>query len=1571
MSLVLAFSILMGTATSFASNSPAQNAKSRVEAYINLGSKGKEITAEDMQGMTQDELQFLGVYLSNFFVPFRTEVGESRGAYKSNEGLSNELLETLKNTLGFEETLAKTLSEGLLSISRQTYTRLKAGFASSITPAASEITDRITFEGFGNSNKNEYMASGTYGEFLSMLFGDNIAESRQSGLAPIYKDLAESHKYLVYYRENDPNKTPVFSISLEGEPTPAQYAFMRGLDPDEFLKGHGSAIFNITQEEYADLEKEKVEGDEKPMDVYLKKMKNTKGATVFTTEIGIDAFGNLITNGANHQFIIMQGAMNPYIWQKVDSSGNDLRLQPAGSVFNIANMITLSDIVNNRFATRVGTTTMGLAPTASSDLNASTGRTSYSFSNSKGILPIPNGLPMAIGDTKTHEEWFKLLNIFKLGTNQSQIGLIESEKELGKGVLDYGLHYVDKGQVFSKITSSQRHMSPNSKKMVKENGRIYLKGPSEMPYMSGFAFIDDLQAFNWGQSTRSDVKMELINFLELLKPGSISLVKEAESIKSELSSEEARFTSQLEKVSEGGVINQGADKIKKLAASLYVTYAYAGLYKFGGISKKDSIGRVGYRLYWEALPEIGNAKLEISAEIQEDMITKDIKSWTYAFLHPSDFIEYTTQWLKNKVGGFILGFYRDLTGTKGVGNQTGTTKYRSNVSFATVPEVNETEWTAKLISYHSTILILVLVLIIVVFAIRNTLGTENVGNNIKYALIGMISVILMPTILIFTLSTTNTISSIPISDSYSFWAVTQHQMYSNAIDNAITSDTYTGYLRELTSANLGRNQGGDPVNVRWQAPKKMASIVMNGVQEDLGTNAISKSIQKMLNRNYSGETYLNNSESNYLYRSYLDLGNVSRFMYGSMDHGKFYVGQDGGWSTANWDDGIKQSVSTFKDDTSKLVEKGFQNESARLLRLSSFLNARPYTDALSMRGKLNNLTLNDFVGLDMSAFNFSLPLYTSTNSDTRREEIIRNDMYGGTTFLKEYEDKGYSVSEIGSLGVYGVMSESPYYYFSFKMYDDGLSSKPGATDGFKSVLLTKPNAGYFINNSGNDGSGEVKDFLDMRGLFTYVIPYLKQGNDLVKEWDNLYGIRLYEGVPFEQSSLDTLKADPNSSEELIQKTWHNINVARLYSMYSPWVDLIYSADYANPEDVEVLGEKFTVTDPLNPASYPEERPMIFSRSEAKSMGYKDYDLTKVEKKILELNDILQEKFYKLLDYYSFNDSVLNNAAAMESTFAFNRVFSQSGFLKETIELFPISYELADFSSDALIRQALKTSINTKGFEVDSGDEDFYETVVSNSHMGTAIMLIITGIVFQYVLPTMKILIVLMLIVGMYIMVVESVTNQRRSYIKSLLNKWLSPLVKFALYTWAFSFIMLKFTDNGGKVTESDLVLRFGDPFLVLVLMTIAAGVVTFLYFKLIVDLFKTIKSAGAVVGGFLWAGMQTTWGTISEKMGLGNPYGANRSPMNRYSPEGATESAYKRSSSSRGSSGSKGKSDGLDRDRISVSRKAKGGRVVKPSPNSAESRRKLDSKISKGAKKLSKSNPIKMGKPKKGKLGSK
>ena len=67
----------------------------RISAFINLAS-GKQSTDTNINklNLSKKDLQFLGVYISNFFVPFGTELGVSG---EGSEGVTSSNKESLTN----------------------------------------------------------------------------------------------------------------------------------------------------------------------------------------------------------------------------------------------------------------------------------------------------------------------------------------------------------------------------------------------------------------------------------------------------------------------------------------------------------------------------------------------------------------------------------------------------------------------------------------------------------------------------------------------------------------------------------------------------------------------------------------------------------------------------------------------------------------------------------------------------------------------------------------------------------------------------------------------------------------------------------------------------------------------------------------------------------------------------------------------------------------------------------------------------------------------------------------------------------------------------------------------------------------------------------------------------------------------------------------------------------------------------------------------------------------------------------------------------------------------------------
>lgn len=71
--------------------------------------------------------------------------------------------------------------------------------------------------------------------------------------------------------------------------------------------------------------------------------------------------------------------------------------------------------------------------------------------------------------------------------------------------------------------------------------------------------------------------------------------------------------------------------------------------------------------------------------------------------------------------------------------------------------------------------------------------------------------------------------------------------------------------------------------------------------------------------------------------------------------------------------------------------------------------------------------------------------------------------------------------------------------------------------------------------------------------------------------------------------------------------------------------------------------------------------MVFSESEMAYYGLKDYNLTTVESKIIKVQRQTRNDLLRLMNYYNFDDNVLNQTASMIMTFNFNKEFSQENF----------------------------------------------------------------------------------------------------------------------------------------------------------------------------------------------------------------------------------------------------------------------------------------------------------------------
>lgn len=1031
-------------------------------------------------------------------------------------------------------------------------------------------------------------------------------------------------------------------------------------------------------------------------------------------------------------------------------------------------------------------------------------------------------------------------------------------------------------------------------------------GNKNLELVDTMVFIDNLGTYNFDDS-ENEVEYNAFNVSNFLEGD--NKASEMESVDFGSSS----FGNQFENIKSGKMeIPESASE--QALVSIYITYVWAGLYDDS--DKSNTIGRLGWKMAIDTLPDMPSDPLKLSGEAKTDLMLTSIRDWLYYLLHPTDGLNYVRELVTNKLNAFLLGWHNDMVGTYGVGATTGTTYYRSQTGYVTTPDLSEIQWMDSLIGFYNECIPFLVVAMIVTMLFAYVTGVLSLQRSIFGVVIFAVFLLMPVNLINNVVGISNRVSQNLYGEKFTYWALVQHESYGEAIDSAADpgdGGDYGNYLRTLYSENrqVYSNQGSESIVLKWQAPKKMASLMLSQKDSD-SLNGLSESgrniLGTMLNNTYSGESFMDDEDALYMFRSYLDISNFSRYIYRGISNdiraSRKSLANN---ITSNFTPQLKKSLSTVATDYEKDRNKGYTNKDSngnnvdvtKVNRVIVPLSSRIVGDALAQRGTIDSLTIDKYVGIDQNLFNFSIPIF-NTKSGKYVDYLKANTDNATDDEIKAIENaaKKYSEEDFTGLAAYGLYSENVFYYFSWNLYDGGLETSASTSDGYKKLLLGENNAGFFYNTTGN---GELKDFMDMKSLFTYVIPYLRQCNDIVREWDDVYGIFYYEGVPTEEGhwSDEGIKDD----KEMQQKYWHNLNVARLYGLYTPWVDVMYDCSYAKGELVSAMGEKHDVEDPINPASYPKERPMIFSESEMVDYGLSRGDLTKVERLILDCNKGMQERMYELLNYYSFSDVTLNAGAAINCAFEFNETFSESGFFSDNHNIYPQSFELADFSYDAFLRFILA---NTTGDDITNQD-DFYNTLIQNSSMTTVLVMLLLDIISVYVLPAFRLFFIIAVFLLSILIIVSTAfkIDPEQKFIKKVINGLVVPMIYFFAITIGFSYVISLFMGTGSNaVTQSNhLSIQMGDPVVAMVAMIAVNIASLILYYKVLRGVINSIKSHSKSVFSFVSGVFGGAVGGLAGAVAGGGGsrgFGGGGSPHTSYAEKGtgvASSRAVERGSS--------------------------------------------------------------------------
>lgn len=555
-------------------------------------------------------------------------------------------------------------------------------------------------------------------------------------------------------------------------------------------------------------------------------------------------------------------------------------------------------------------------------------------------------------------------------------------------------------------------------------------------------------------------------------------------------------------------------------------------------------------------------------------------------------------------------------------------------------------------------------------------------------------------------------------------------------------------------------------------------------------------------------------------------------------------------------------------------------------------------------------------GIDSYHFNYDVANITGQKTETNT--------------LGKYTDLSYYY--------YGLYTESPFYFFSFNIQDQLNTAKRDTTTGVSykynydrlqdssgsmKALFLHDNQNYFFNleNTSGDGYGEMRDYMNMHDFFYYIVPVLREGTDLVKEFDDIYGMYTYDSCPLYFQSDGTFiygsaGSDANKYEKLDDnfKTncwdkmndqekyefWHDYNVNTLFNQYSAWLDTMLDCDYADSETIEVAGEKFVVRDPLDPTSYftydestdkiTAGRYMVFSRSEMKYYGLSWEDLTQVEQKIITVQDNVYSKSIDLMNYYTLSDETLIQAYAMIQLFEFNKEFSQTSLVSDDYILYPQSYELKAFTYDAYLRliisgttgeDLMTTADNTDPTNVTT-NVSIYQRVLENTSIFFGIVLLINDFIAVYILPAFKLFFLLLVFFMSIAMIVSSAIKLELNLVKAVWSSLLAPMLSFALVSIGMAWLVSKFMSEGAQgVVQTSHLIQLGDPTMVICVMVVINVVALILYFKILKKAFKDLVNYVKAISASISGAVVGTLGSVTGAFTNGRKYDGSGSSSAR------------------------------------------------------------------------------------------
>lgn len=766
--------------------------------------------------------------------------------------------------------------------------------------------------------------------------------------------------------------------------------------------------------------------------------------------------------------------------------------------------------------------------------------------------------------------------------------------------------------------------------------------------------------------------------------------------------------------------------------------------------------------------------------------------------------------IKSAQDSWVLSTHRSITGSW-VGNELsvssgGGGSYASVVGYINTPSLHDlplTEWVLQDYVFIY-MLVLLLVMIVLILMVMTSMRTAREGVLI---FILMAFVMILPQFLVTNvINLSNTAGDKMYSERFNYWAITQHQQSVKTGKNAmVTGDEMDYIIFQNMDAAKNINSSDVGVRLKWMSPKKddvfESLFNKNTTSQSLAANLTI--FRWLFSNTLNQEEYVYGDPlATYLYRPYNAIASEAKASY-----------------LANKDSTVKLSDVASKINAVKKNRLGIPKDRYNMFNKPA--GSIQYTDAKKSLIK----SAGGYLETPSEAENLLSYRYWALNNEEVTKGIFRSDYKADAGITGNLESPAYSA--------FTLTTESPFYYFY-----NVLHHRYGNKDGeFKQSLLSKEV--FKVNSSDIKINNATRDFLDMEGLFTYVIPYLNQSNEYVYGWTDIHG-KTIDGYDFANGVIPDAIENKALHDKYLAEQTKKAELAKVWKLYTPWVDQIYSQGVLNKK-VRIADQMEYVEDTMNPSSYDVMgRAMIFSEADMYAKSYRYSDLSDVEQRIQATLDTTYTDLMYLTNYYDFEDDVLITAAAMMATFNFNKEFSDNKLIGESSVLYPQSFELKNFNYDAFMRLML---LNSTG-EPLNADKDLYTRILDKTSIFTGILLIICDILAVMVIPTLKVAVLLLLLFLSIAIGISSVLTPPEKIVSTIFKTLGLPSLLFLVASISFAFIISLFMGEGltDYVGSRAPEVGISDPTVTMGLMILADCVYIFVLWKIVQMLIEGLKN---------------------------------------------------------------------------------------------------------------------------------